>query len=203
MLDGISNPSFDDFQYYFLLNVVGIRKFVYALLTLESQIFSVIGVLVYDKFFKDFEVRNIIFVNVGLTIVLAFLFDGEALRWNLNWHIGDTFMLFTLFALQGAIRMAFQALPILALFVKVTPRKIEGTTYAFLTSTWNLDEGIIQPSIGSEINWEYVGVNENDQSQYPTLMFIKLLTTPLGFSLLPFIPLMKDIKRIKVDRFKK
>lgn len=175
---------------------------MYALLTLESQVFAVFGVIIYEKFLKNTEVRSIIFANVILGIVLCFLFYAQSMRWNLSWHINDLAFLIVLFALQGAVQMAFQALPILALFVKITPRKIEGTIYALMTSTWNLDQSVLQPAIGAAVNAEFVGVTQDDQSGYPTLMFIQLLTSPLGFSLLPFIPLSKQIKRSKRLRLK-
>jgi hypothetical protein len=74
LLDGITSPGFLDFQYVYLQNVLGIRKFQYALLTLEQQVFSVVGVIVYDLFLKNVEVRSINFVNTVLFTILNFFF---------------------------------------------------------------------------------------------------------------------------------
>jgi hypothetical protein len=37
------------------------------------------------------------------------------------------------------VQIAFSTLPLMALFAKITPKRIEGTIFAFLTGTWNLD----------------------------------------------------------------
>lgn len=34
LIDGITNPSFADFSYFFLMNVVGVSKFMFAMITL-------------------------------------------------------------------------------------------------------------------------------------------------------------------------
>ena len=34
LLDGITNPSFGDFSYFFLMNVISISKFMFAMIAL-------------------------------------------------------------------------------------------------------------------------------------------------------------------------
>lgn len=48
--------------------------------------------------------------------------------------------------------LAFTNLPILAFFVKVVPKQIEGTVFAFLTGTINLSNQVIAPMVGVFIN---------------------------------------------------
>ena len=43
-------------------------------------------------------------------------------------------------------------LPTLALFAKITPTKIEGTVFAFLTGTTNLANNVLAPLVGVWIN---------------------------------------------------
>ena len=38
ILDGFTTPSFGDYSYFFLMNVVGISKFLYAMLTLLGAV---------------------------------------------------------------------------------------------------------------------------------------------------------------------
>lgn len=64
IIDGFTSPSFGDFSYFFLMNVIGISKFAYAMLTLIGQVCQIIGVLVYEKLLKHMEVRSVIFLNV-------------------------------------------------------------------------------------------------------------------------------------------
>ena len=101
------------------------------------------GVIIYEQFLKTTEVRTVLFFNVIINIVGSFLSYSFAMRWNLSWGISDYFFLFTTDVVFGAVSMAFSTLPILALFAKITPKRIEGTMYAFLTGTSNLDGGVI------------------------------------------------------------
>lgn len=162
ILDGLTNPSFSDFSYFFLLNVIGVSKFMFAMIALIGQICSVIGVMIYEKFLKDTEVRTVLFWNVVLAIIGALLNYFFAKRWNLSIGVSDyVFLIFT-DVVFGAIAISFGTLPVLALFAKITPRRIEGTMFAFLTGTSNLDQGVLQPMVGSWINSQFVGVNKDD-----------------------------------------
>jgi hypothetical protein len=62
-----------------------------------------------------------------------------AMRWNLAMGINDYVFIIFSDVVFGAISTSFGTLPILALFAKITPRRIEGTMFAFLTGTSNLD----------------------------------------------------------------
>jgi MFS family permease len=118
-----------------------------------------------------------------------------AKRWNLEIGIPDMVMLIFTDAVFNVIITIMYVLPILALFAKITPRKIEGTIYAFLTGTWNLSWTIIATLWGTFINHHFVGVNKNDQSGYSTLVLIALIGSILTFALLPLIPMKKQIRR--------
>ena len=48
ILDGLTNPSFADFTYFFYLNVIGISKMMFAMLTLIGQVCQVIGVILFE-----------------------------------------------------------------------------------------------------------------------------------------------------------
>lgn len=101
---------------------------------------------------KRVEVRTILFFNVCIGILGAFLAYAFAMRWNLSCGINDLAFLFFTNVVFGTVSIAFSTLPIMALFAKITPRRIEGTMFAFLTGTSNLDGGVIQPMMGAWIN---------------------------------------------------
>ena len=85
-------------------------------------------------------------------------------------------------------------LPTLALFAKITPTKIEGTVFAFLTGTTNLASVVISPLVGVWINEHYVGVTADNLSNYKMLCLISMLTSFLGFLIIPLIPMQEQIK---------
>ena len=200
ILDGITNPSFADFSYFFLLNVVGVSKFMFAMIALIGQVCSVIGVLIYENFLKEVEVRTVIMWNVILGVLGAWLNYMFAMRWNLDMGINDYAFIIFSDVVFGAISTSFGTLPILALFAKITPKRIEGTMFAFLTGTSNLDQGVIAPAMGSWINYQFVGVTKDDQSGYSTLALISFFCSFFGFALLPLIPKKAAIEESQKER---
>jgi len=121
------------------MNVIGVSKFMFAMIALIGQVCSLIGVVIYEAFLKETEVRTVIMWNVIFGIFGSGLQVCFAMRWNLECGIDDyVFLIFT-DVVFGAIALSFGTLPILALFAKITPKRIEGTMFAFLTGTSNLD----------------------------------------------------------------
>jgi Na+/melibiose symporter-like transporter len=143
LVDGFTNPTFGDYSYFFLMNIIGVSKFMFAMITLIGSICSIVGVLLYEAFLKTTEVRTILIWNVALAVLASWLNYCFAMRWNLEVGISDyAFILFT-DVVFGAITTAFGTLPLMALFAKITPKGIEGTIFAFLTGGSNLDQGIL------------------------------------------------------------
>jgi len=107
LLDGLTNPSFADFSYFFLMNVIGISKFMFAMITLIGQVCSVIGVIIYTMFLRKVEVRWVLFWNCVINVIGSFLNYAFAMRWNLTWGISD--MAFIIFSdvVFGALSTAF------------------------------------------------------------------------------------------------
>ena len=153
---------------------------------------GVIGVIIYERFLKTREVRSVLTINVFIVIVGAFLAFVFAKRWNLDLDISDYIFLFFTDVVFAATAMAFSTLPIMALFAKITPPRIEGTMFAFLTGTSNLDLMVLQPLMGNFVNL-FVGVNKDDLSGYSTLILVQLCCSPIGFLLIYLIPLKDDI----------
>lgn len=107
ILDGFTNPSFADFSYFFLINVIGVSKFMFAMITLIGQVCSVIGVIIYGAFLRKVEVRWVLFWNVVINVIGSFLNYCFAMRWNLECGISD--MAFIIFSdvVFGALSTAF------------------------------------------------------------------------------------------------
>lgn len=91
-------------------------------------------------------------------------------------------------------------LPTLALFAKITPTKIEGTVFAFLTGTSNLASIIISPLVGVWINDHFTHVTANDLSNYKNLCLIGIVSSFLGFLIIPLIPKKEEIEQYQNER---
>jgi len=89
-------------------------------------------------------------------------------------------------------------MPLLILFAKITPARIEATTFAFLTGTFNFT-GVMRGVIGSYVNeWSGINVTEDNLSRYPDLVLISFFCglTPLLY--LWLLPTRKQIDDLAV-----
>jgi Na+/melibiose symporter-like transporter len=82
ILDGLINPDFQSFTYFFRICVIGISKAIIAIITLLGQVSIIFGVLLYEQFLKLVEVRWLIFWGVIVNIFKAFFNYALAMRWN-------------------------------------------------------------------------------------------------------------------------
>jgi Na+/melibiose symporter-like transporter len=194
------SPSFEEFSYFFLMNVIGISKFTFALLVLLGNVCSIIGSLLYKAFFRKVATRTMILWAMIIGTVGMFLSFMLAKRWNLEIGIPDlAFLIFTDIVFS-VISVITYSLPIMAFFAKVTPKKVEGTIFAFLTGTMNFCSTVVSPGMGTWINHQFVGVNKKDQSNYSNLILIGLIMHLFVFPLLLLIPTKKQVKKWNIKR---
>jgi hypothetical protein len=154
----------------------------------------------YENQLKDIEVRTVLYWSAVVSVISSLCQYCFVMRWNKYIHVNDLAFIILTDTIFSVISMAMGTLPTLALFAKVTPAKIEGTVFAFLTGTTNLANNVISPMIGVWINQKFVGVKSDDLSKYKYLVLIGLFTSCLGFLILPLIPLKSDIERYQEKR---
>lgn len=200
ILNGLISPDFGDFSYYFMLNTCNISKFQYSMLGVIGQFTGIFGTIFYEQRLKDIEVRKVMFWATVCSIVSSCSSYAFALRLNTLIGMNDIVFIVLTDTVFGVLSLAMNTLPTLALFAKVTPKRIEGTIFAFLTGTTNLANSVISPMIGVWINERFVGVTADDLSKYKQLCLISLMTSFLGFLILPLIPLKEDIQKYQEQR---
>jgi len=103
ILDGLTNPSFTDFQYFFYMNVLGLSNKLFALIQLVSFIFAIFGVVFYEAFLKAVEVRTILIFYVIANVITNFLSYALAMRWNQEMDIPDLVWIFINDGVAGAL----------------------------------------------------------------------------------------------------
>ena len=106
----------------------------------------------YENYLKDIEVRTVLYWSTIVSMVSSFCQYAFSRRWNKDLGIYDMFFIIMTDTIFGVISLAMNTLPTLALFAKITPAKIEGTVFAFLTGTTNLANNVLAPMIGVWIN---------------------------------------------------
>jgi len=195
IVNGVLSPDFSDFSYYFMLNEIKITKIQYSLLGTIGQFTSILGTMYYENQLKDIEVRTVLYWSTIVSVVSSICQYAFVMRWNKYIYVNDMAFILVTDTIFSVIGMAMGTLPTMALFAKVTPPKIEGTVFAFLTGTTNLANNVLSPMIGVWINQKFVGVTGENLANYKYLVLIGLASSVLGFLILPLIPLKSDIER--------
>jgi hypothetical protein len=128
-------PRFDEFMYYFKTGPeVGFSQMTYGLLTLFGAMALILGIYVYQRFFKNMEPRTIMGCAFSLIMLASFVDMCFVLRWNLILGVPDLAWVLCTSTALGTLIFAFLILPPGILFVKLTPSHVEATTYALTSS---------------------------------------------------------------------
>jgi uncharacterized membrane protein YbhN (UPF0104 family) len=154
----------------------------------------------YEAYLKDLEVRKVLYWSTLFSVISSVSQYAFATRFNLLIGVNDIVFILLTDTLFGVISLAMNTLPTLALFAKITPTKIEGTVFAFLTGTTNLANSVLSPMVGVWLNEKFVGVTADDLSKYKDLCLIGIVSSFLGFLILPLIPLKSDIQKWQESR---
>lgn len=133
ILKGCIVPSFHNFYFYFLKEVKHWSQLGVGFVTIIGNISLLIGSIMYNRYFSNWEFRKSINIANYITIIGGLL--GVAFVWNLNRYIGlNDIIIYVLQAFfEDALIMSFVDLPCMVLLAKVTPRHIEGTVFAIFT----------------------------------------------------------------------
>ena len=87
----------------------------------------------YEAYLKDLEVRRVLYWSTIFSVISSVASYAFAVRLNLLIGVNDIVFILLTDTMFGVISLAMNTLPTLALFAKITPTKIEGTVFAFLT----------------------------------------------------------------------
>ena len=135
-------PSFASFDYYFMLDVVGISQFEFSMLCALHYVCMFIGSHLFRLWLTDFEVRTLTILEVLLGLLCAPFTMLFATRQNLAWGISDGFIIIFSDVIVDVFSMCLIVLPMIVLFAKITPCNIEATCFAMLACLYNFRSNI-------------------------------------------------------------
>ena len=143
ILTGIITPDFSSFKYYFLLNTVKLSPLEYSYISILSQITGILGTMAYGHCLKHSEVRTITMWSMVLFCINGITDYLFVIGYFSLMGVSDRFYIYGSILTFGVVGNAISFLPILALFAKIIPPKIEGTMFAFITGVSNLSYIVI------------------------------------------------------------
>jgi folate/biopterin transporter len=176
-----ATPTADSAFFYFTTNELGFQPEFLGRVRLVTSIASLLGVFLFQRFFKTVPFRKIfawstIFSSLlGMTTLLLVTHANRALGIDDYWFsLGDSLILTVI----GQIAY----MPVLVLAARLCPPGVEATLFALLMSVSNL-AGLLSYESGALLTHLF-GVTEN---QFDNLWLLVILTNISTLLPLPFI----------------
>ena len=155
-----------------------------------------IGSQVYSVYYRDTEYRKLIMIDALITILTAPMNFIYVCRWNLAWGISDMYFVIFTDVVSEIVTQCFVFLPMSVIMAKITPKHIEATSFALLAGVSNLRIPI-RAEIGSFINDNYVGVTQEDLSNYYKLVAINFIGSFIPLLFLRLIPTKAQVEALQ------
>ena len=157
-------PSYGDALFYFVTERLNFTPENLGVISLFSNIFTIIAIFLYKFFFKNIKIKIIIFFGILIYFIFSFMAFMLVKRFNIYLGINDFY-----FALLSSSVISligeFLLMPILSLAAELCPKNLEGTVYSLFMSTLNFG-GVMSNLFGSclmlfygisKINYERIG----------------------------------------------
>lgn len=189
-------PNFGGFDYYFMLDVVGITQFQYSMISVLHYFCMFIGSYLFKRWLKDFEVRTLTIVEVFMGLLCAPFTMMFVTRYNLVLGISDGFIIIFTDIIGDIFSMCLVVLPICVLFTKICPRNIEATCFALLAGLYNFKNSI-RGYIGTCINMQLIGVSRDNMDDFWKLKVISLVCSCLPLLFIFLLPSRGQIQALQ------
>ena len=168
----------------------------YGALTTLSTISMLIGVGMYQRWFRSTEMRTLQYYCNSLGIMVLCIDIFQVLRHNLVLGIPDMALLVFSGTVLDSFQFAMTHLPALVLFQKLAPDHVEATIMALSASLVNTSRGLMADLVGVAINKQFVGIDQKDFENLTTesvtrcyiLSLIGIVGCFYEFSIIPLIP---------------
>ena len=190
----IAVPSFGVYDYYFLLDVVGVTQFQYSMLSVLHFVCILIGSYLFRRWLKDIELRTLTLVKFLIKLLLAPFTMMFVTRTNVQLiGLSDGFIILLTHIIGDIFSMCLIVLPMSVLFNRVCPKNIEATCLAMLAGIYNAKKGVRHFS-GILINEHFVGVTKDNLDDFWKLKVITLCCSCLPLLAIRLIPTKAQIE---------
>lgn len=183
-----ATPSADSAFFFFTTNELGFQPEFLGRVRLVTSLASLIGVWMFQRFFRSVPFRvffgwtTVLSTVLGLTTLLLVTHANRAIGIDDHWFsLGDSLIL----TVMGQIAY----MPVLVLAARLCPPGVEATLFALLMSVTNL-AGLLSYEFGALLT-QWLGVTETQFDRLWLLVTITNLSTLLP---LPFLGWLPDVQ---------
>ncbi|MEM8640905.1 MAG: folate/biopterin family MFS transporter [Cyanobacteria bacterium P01_G01_bin.54] len=180
-----ATPTCDSALFFFSTNELGFKSEFLGRVQLVTSLASLVGIWLYQRFFKDVSFRHILGWStvlasaLGMTTLLLVTHANRAIGIDDHWFsLGDSLIL----TMMGQI--AF--MPVLVLSARLCPEGVEATLFALLMSAWNL-AGLLSHELGALLTG-WLQVTQTNFDNLWLLVVLTNLSTLLPLPFLRFLP---------------
>ncbi len=180
-----ATPSADSAFFYFTTNELGFQPEFLGRVRLVTSVAALLGVWLFQRYFKSVPFRRIFFWStilstvLGLTTLILITHANRAIGIDDHWFsLGDSVIL----TVAGEITL----MPLLVLAARLCPPGIEATLFALVMSVFNLG-GLISHELGAILTHLF-GVTETNFEHLWMLMLVTNLSTLLVLPLVQWLP---------------
>jgi len=187
-IEGCTIPNFAEFTYYYATSELGIDQLTWGLYIVMFTISITVGVMVYSKYMKDYEPRQMI----KLSLVLNFASSVALLVFVKRGYeqIGLSAEQWMLLFMQPPVGLGI-AIAILvpnALLAKITPSHVEATVFAFATSIMRASRQLGGSMMGVFVNDAFIGMTSKNLKDIDKAIIISCICRLLPLTYVFMIP---------------
>ncbi|MBE9181650.1 folate/biopterin family MFS transporter [Oculatella sp. LEGE 06141] len=180
-----ATPTADSAFFFFTTNELGFQPEFLGRVRLVTSIASLLGVWMFQRFFKSVPFRTffgwttVISAVLGMTALLLVTHANRAIGIDDHWFsLGDSLIL----TVMGQIAY----MPVLVLAARLCPPGVEATLFALLMSVTNL-AGLLSYELGAVL-MHLLGVTESNFERLWLLVVITNVSTLLPLPFLGWLP---------------
>lgn len=180
-----ATPTADSAFFYFTTNELGFQPEFLGRVRLVTSIASLVGIWLFQRFFKEVPFRTffgwttLLSAVLGMSMLLLVTHTNRALGIDDHWFsLGDSLIL----TVMGQIAY----MPVLVLAARLCPAGVEATLFALLMSVTNL-AGLVSYELGAVL-MHWLGITETNFSSLWLLVLITNLSTLLPLPFLGWLP---------------
>jgi len=116
-------------------------------------------------------------------------------RANIDLGIPDMALIVFTDVVNDILSQCLLMLPMMVVFAKITPKRIEATAFAFLTGTSNFCSSL-HSVVGSLINSTFVGVTQENLNKYWILVLISIVMSNIPVLFLRLLPTKQELDNL-------
>jgi len=186
-------PSFGTYLYYYEMIELGFSQWQYSTIQIVGFVTTIIGAALYSFLFSKMEYYKVTVLACVVNSVGALL--TMLLCLNFTFGIPPFAFVMVTSTVTDVLYMVFAFMPMLVLYAKLIPDKIEASVFALLMGLSNLSKLFLAQNLGNLINL-WVGCNTDTLATTTW----RLYAWQSGLSLLPLFLVWMIPKRAQIEK---